>query len=247
MNFVRKYEREVEDFLRVCRLLSEKMYVTSQGGNLSCRLQDEILLITPTCMYKADITADDLVFIDLEGKTVEGKREPTGETPMYLNFFRNRPDVKSVIHCHPPYTNAFAILKGANWLMRPVFPETVVEVGPVPIVPYGEPLTRELADNFVPYTRKYNAFLMENHGLVIMSPEGIVRTMHLIEILEVTAITLLQALAVGEIKELTAEEVRGLENTRRTRNLPMIGAPGINESMEQLYGSLCSPPRAKNP
>jgi L-fuculose-phosphate aldolase len=188
-------------------------------------------------MYKADIRAADLVFIDLEGNRVEGSRSATGETPMYLNIYRERPDIKSVIHCHPPYTNAFAIMKGKNWLMRPVFPETVVEIGPVPIVPYGEPLTQRLADNFKPYLRKYNAFLMENHGLVIVSSAGIVRTMQLIEILEVTSISLLQALAVGEIKEISEEDVKNLDNTMRTRKLPMIGAPGENGSLVSLYFS----------
>jgi len=211
------------------------MYVTSQGGNLSIKLEENLLLISPTCVCKSDISNKDVVFIDLEGNILEGTRKPTGETPMYLNFYRDRPDIKSVIHCHPPYTNTFAIIKGTNWLMRPVFPETVAEVGPVPLVPYGEPLTQKLADNFNPFVKKYNAFLMENHGLTILSSADIYRTMQLVDILEVTAISILQALAVGEVKELTREDVQNLENTMKTRNLPMIGAPGVNESLVDLY------------
>jgi L-fuculose-phosphate aldolase len=235
MNLVQRYANEVGDFLTVCSLLSQKMYVTSHGGNLSYRLEEDLLLITPTRVHKGSLTEKDLVFIDLKGRTREGSREPTGETPMYLNFYRERPDVKSVIHCHPPSTNAFAVLKGTNWLMRPVFPETVVEVGPVPLVPYAEPLTQELADNFLPLLRTYNAFLMANHGLVIVSPHGIVRTLDLVDILEVTAISILQALAVGPINELTREDVVKLENTRRTRKLPSMGAPGVVASIEELY------------
>jgi len=235
MKLLRRYKPEVHELLQACRALGEKMYVTSQGGNLSTRLAEDRYLITPTCMSKSALTAADLVFIDSMGAVVEGVRKPTGETPLYLRFFRDRPDVKSVIHCHPPFTNAFAILKRGDWLMRPVFPETVLEVGPVPVVPYGEPLTTELADGFAPFLSAYNAFLMENHGLLLVSPEGITRTMQLIDILEVTATSLLQALAVGEIQELSQEALKGLENTRRKRNLPMIGAPGVNDSIEQLY------------
>jgi len=235
MSYSRKYAQTVSDFLFVCRRLSERMYVTSHGGNLACRLEQDLLLITPTRMYKADIGEEDLVFIDPSGKRVEGRREPTGEQPMYLNLFRDRPDVRSIIHCHPPCTNAFAILKDPNWLMRPIFPETVVEVGPVPVVPYGEPLTQRLADNFLPFIKRYNAFLMENHGLVIASPADIRRTLDLVEILEVSSISLLQALAVGEVKELSREDVRGLENTMRARHLPMIGAPQANASLMDLY------------
>ena len=235
MRYTDKYAREIQEFTAVCRRLSDLMYVTSHGGNLAARLEDNLLLMTPTRLCKSLVAAADVVFIDLEGRTVEGSREPTGEKPMYLNFFRDRPDVRSVIHCHPPYTNAFAILEGTNWLMRPVFPETVVEVGPVPIVPYGEPLTQTLADNFVPFVKRYNAFLMENHGLVIMSPADIQRTMQLVEILEVTAISILQALAVGGVKELSRQSVRDLENTRRTRQLPLIGAPELDQSLVDLF------------
>jgi L-fuculose-phosphate aldolase len=235
MSYLQKYADEVRDFTMVCKRLADRMYVTSQGGNLSYKLEDNLVLISPTCVCKSDIAEMDVVFIDLEGRTVEGIRRPTGEVPMYLNFYRDRPDIKSVIHCHPPYTNTFTILKGTNWLMRPVFPETVAEVGPVPLVPYGEPLTQRLADNFAPFVKKYNAFLMENHGLTILSPAPICRTMQLVDILEVSAISILQALAVGEIKELTPEDVQNLENTMKTRNLPMIGAPGVNKSMVDLY------------
>jgi L-fuculose-phosphate aldolase len=235
MGLIQKYQSEVAEFLTVCHTLSQRMYVTSHGGNLSLRLEDDLILITPTRVYKGSLTEKDLVFIDMKGKTVEGTREPTGETPMYVNFYRDRPDIKSVIHCHPTYTNAFAIRKGKNWLMRPVFPESSIEVGPVPVVPYGEPLTQQLADNFLPYLKKYNAFLMANHGLVILCSGSISRTLDLVDILEVSAISILQALSIGKITELTREEVRALENTRRTRKLPSIGAPGTVSSVEELY------------
>jgi L-fuculose-phosphate aldolase len=235
MSYLQKYSNEVRDFIKVCQSLSDRMYVTSQGGNLSYKLEENLVLITPTCVTKSDITEKDVVFIDLDGKTLEGTRKPTGEVPMYLNFYRDRPDIKSVIHCHPPYTNTFTILKGTNWLMRPVFPETVAEVGPVPLIPYGEPLTQKLADNFAPFVKKYNAFLMENHGLTIVSSADIVRTLQLVDILEVSSISILQALMVGELKELTREDVQNLENTMKTRNLPMLGLPGMNTSMVDLY------------
>jgi L-fuculose-phosphate aldolase len=237
MSYLQKYSNEVRDFIKVCQSLSDRMYVTSQGGNLSYKLEENLVLITPTCVTKSDITEKDVVFIDLDGKTLEGTRKPTGEVPMYLNFYRDRSDIKSVIHCHPPYTNTFTILKGTNWLMRPVFPETVAEVGPVPLIPYGEPLTQKLADNFAPFVKKYNAFLMENHGLTIVSSAHIVRTLQLVDILEVSSISILQALMVGELKELTSEDVQNLENTMKTRNLPMIGLPGMNTSMVDLYFS----------
>ena len=192
MSYLEKYQGQVKDFVEVCHKLAEHMYATSHGGNMAWKLEENLLLITPTKVHKGDIEDGDLVFIDSAGKTVEGARKPTGETPMYLNFFRERPDVTTVIHCHPPYTNAFAINKGENLLMRPIFPETTTEVGPVVLVPYAEPITQKLADKFLPYLKKYNAFLMENHGLVIMSRGDIKWTMMLTEMLETSSISILR-------------------------------------------------------
>ncbi|MBN2051296.1 MAG: class II aldolase/adducin family protein [Spirochaetales bacterium] len=235
MKLVKKYEQQVKDFLLVCQWLSDAKYATSHGGNLAYKVDEDVYLITPTRRYKNILVAEDLVFIDGKGNTLEGKRKPTGEMAMYLHFFRERPDIVSAIHCHPPYMNAFAILKGVNWLERPVFPEMIVEAGPVPIVPYGEPISQQLADNFLPYLKKYNTFMMENHGLVAISPSDIIRTMHIIDLLETASISILSALAVGEIKEIPREEVEKLDRTQTTRELPRIGAPGVNPSLASLY------------
>ena len=235
MSYLSQYAQQVTRFVGVCHRLARNMYVTSSGGNLAWKLEPDLLLMTPTKMNKGDIQPEDVVFINLKGKVVEGKRKPTGETPMYLNFFNMRADIQSVIHCHPPAVCGLAISSGPNWLMRPVFPETIIEVGPVPLVPYAEPLTQELADNFIPFLSRYNSFIMENHGLVTMTRGEIDWTIQSVEILEGTAQSTFLALANGGIKELNRKQVRDLENTMRTRDLPMTGAPGANPGLESLY------------
>jgi L-fuculose-phosphate aldolase len=236
MGLLERFRSQIETFVKVCHRLAKNMYVTGYGGNLAWKLEDGLLLITPTQMYKGDLTAEDVVFVDTGGKVVEGIRRPTGELPMYLKFFAERPDIASVIHCHPPHICALAIAKGKNWLMRPLYPEPTTEVGPVPVVPYAEPLTEELAGNFSPFLQRYNSFIMENHGLVTLSREDIYWTLMNVELLEVTAQSILLALQAGyEIRELDREAVRRLENVMRTRSLPLVGAPGVNRSLEELY------------
>lgn len=235
MSYLKQYKDSVEAFVSVCHRLAETMYVTGYGGNLAWKLENDLLLITPTQMNKGKIKPEDVVFINLHGEMVEGKRRPTGECPMYLKFFNDRQDIVSVIHCHPPAVCGLAISSGKNWLMRPLFPETTTEIGPVPIVPYAEPLTDELAQNFSPYLPKYNNFIMENHGLVTMSRGDITWTLLNVEVLESTAISLIYALQSGGVKELDREAVRRLGNVMRTRNLPLFGAPGVNQSLEELY------------
>jgi len=235
MKLLEKYAAQAEQFVNVCHKLAHNFFVTSSGGNLAWRLEDNLLLITPTKLYKGNICPEDLVFIDLGGRVVEGQRRPTGETPIYLRFFNMRKDIVSVIHCHAPSVSALAISKGKNWLMRPIYPETAIEVGPVPLVPYAEPLTEKLADNFEPYLHKYNSFIMENHGLVTMTSSAITETLMLVELLEMSAKSILLALQAGDIKELDRQAVRDLSNTMQTRSLPLFGAPGVNKSLEELY------------
>ena len=119
--------------------------------------------------------------------------------------------------------------------MRPYYPETITEIGPVPSVPYGEPLTTRLADSFAPLLPKYNSFIMENHGLVCMSRGDIYWTLMNVELLELSAQSILAARAAGELKEISADDVRNLSNVMKTRNLPLFGAPGVNKSLEELY------------
>lgn len=236
MKYVEKYADEVAAFIKVTGRLAHRMYVTGYGGNAAWRLEANLILITPTKMNKGDITADDLVFINMVGDTVEGARRPTGERPMYLKFFNDRSDVESVIHCHPPHVGALAIIDGSNLLMRPFFPETAHEVGPVPVVPYGQPLTQRLADNFEPFIQRYNSFLMENHGLVTMSAKSIDYTMMNVDLLEMSACSILQAMATGrKLKELSREAIKGLDQVMQQRNDPMFGAPGVHESLVDLY------------
>ncbi len=236
MSLLTKYASQVSTFVSVCHRLANNMYVTGYGGNLAWKLEDDLLLITPTQVNKGDITPQDVILIDLTGEIIEGVRRPTGETPMYLKFFNDRPDIISVLHCHPPNICAMAIMDGPNWLMRPLYPETTTEIGPVPVVPYGEPLTDKLAQNFAPYLPKYNSFIMENHGLVSMSQGDIRWTLLNVEVLEATAQMVLLALASGQgIKELDRQAVIDLDNVMKTRGLPLFGAPGVNFSLEALY------------
>ena len=112
MRLVDKYDHQSRMFIEVCRRLAGNMYVTAYGGNLAWKLDDNLFLITPTQMHKGDIEPEDLVFVNRKGYPIDGKRKATGEMPMYLKFFNERPDVVSVIHCHPPYICALTIHKG---------------------------------------------------------------------------------------------------------------------------------------
>ncbi|MBU8901917.1 MAG: class II aldolase/adducin family protein [Victivallales bacterium] len=235
MSLFNKYNKEIELFVKVCHRLANNMFVTGFGGNMAWKLDDDVILITPTQMNKGDITKKDLVFLNMAGDTLGGTKRPTGEKPMYLEFFNKRSDITSVVHCHPPCVCATAILEDESILMRPYYPETVTEVGPVPTVPYGEPLTLQLAENFAPFLQKYNSFIMKNHGLVTMTTGDIYWTLLTVELLESSVNSILKAMSVGSLKELSKEALTNLGNVMKTRDLPLFGAPGINKTLEGMY------------
>ena len=161
-----KYKNEIEMMVRASNRLAELGYVASHGGNLSMRVADDVILITPTKVAKRSIVFDDICAVRMDGETVfamEG-RKPTGETPMHTHIFRKRPDVKSVIHCHAPVLTGFSIAH-SDLLEYAVLPEPVLELGPVLSIPYEEPLTQRLADAMDAVIDKTNAFLMQNHGV----------------------------------------------------------------------------------
>ena len=235
MNLQEKYGREVARFVSICRRLADKGYVTSQGGNLAWRLDDDVILITATRLPKVEHTQQDVVFVDAQGRRLAGSREPTGELPIYVSFFRDRPDIRSIVHCHPPCCSALSITTRPNPLMRPLFPEVILEIGPVPLVPYATPLTQGLADQFKPFLQKYNAFLMQNHGVIVVSPRDLAWTCGLVEELESTADSILRALAVDDVAEIPPDALIEMDRIMTIRSLPRCGAPGVNPSLLELY------------
>ncbi len=235
MSLRKKYKKQVKRFVKVCHRLAKNMYVTGYGGNLAWKVEDDLIIITPTQMNKGDITSKDVVFVNTMGVIAAGSHRPTGELPMYLKFFNERPDIVSVVHCHPPHVCAMAISNVKNWLMRPLYPEATTEIGPVPVVPYAQPLTDKLAQQFSPFLEKYNSFIMENHGLVTMSRGDILWTVMNTEVLESTAQSIVLALLAGGIKELTKQDVVDLGQVMKQRDLALFGAPGVNATLEDLY------------
>jgi L-fuculose-phosphate aldolase len=153
-----------EEIVRYGRTLHEKGFVAAMDGNLSVRLKQDRILVTPTGLSKGSMRPADLVIVDLEGKQVAGRRHVTSEIGMHLMIYRTRPDVKAIVHAHPPTATGFAAAGVA--LTEPLVCEVVMGLGCIPLARYGTPGTAELAQSLEPYVPKYDAILMSNHGVV---------------------------------------------------------------------------------
>ncbi len=152
------------DIVRFGAMLHSLGFIAATDGNLSVRLDEDRILVTPTGMSKGMMTPADLVIVDMDGDKIKGRREVTSEIGMHLLIYRMRPDVNGIVHAHPRTATGFAAAGMA--LNQPLVCEVVIGLGLIPLAPYGTPGTPELAKTLEPLIPQYDAILMANHGVV---------------------------------------------------------------------------------
>lgn len=200
-----------QDIVDIGRLMYEKGWVASNDGNISVRLDAERILCTPTGISKGRMALDDLIICDMRGKKIAGRRERTSEILMHLTIYEMRPDVQAVAHAHAPIATGFAVAGRA--LNMAILPEVVVNLGCVPLAPYGLPGTPELSDTLKPFIPHYDAILLGNHG-VVCGGADLWGAFHKMETVEHVAKIALVAEQLGGPKLLDRHEVDRLFEAR---------------------------------
>ena len=222
-----QYYEQMKELSMACNRVAELGYVTSHGGNLSMRVADDVVLITPTKVEKRNCTPDDVCAVSLAGETIykPENRKPTSESPFHLRVYQKRPDLRSVVHAHPPILTGYAIA-GVDVMATPFLPECAIEVGPMIMVPYAQPGSDKLAEMFDEPLKHSNGFLMENHGALMTS---------MLEMMENAAQSALIALQLGRFKAIPDSELPDLEAVMRARGLPMPGEQGYNKVLKDCF------------
>ena len=206
------YQAERELICRVGGLLYDRGYAAANDGNLSVRVGEDRLLITPSGVGKGRMTPDMLLVTDLDGQVVEGDRHPSSETKMHLMVYRRRPDAGAVVHAHPPVSTAFAVCR--RGLETPYLAELAAGLGTVPCTPSFAMLsTDEVPESIAPYLPDHNAVLLANHGALAWGAD-LWEAFDRLETVEHTAKIVLNAEALGGGVPLTAEEVARLQSLR---------------------------------
>ncbi|MGH9674515.1 MAG: class II aldolase/adducin family protein [Bryobacteraceae bacterium] len=229
-----KTETELrQDIVEVGRLVYQKGWVAANDGNISIRLDQERILCTPTGVSKGMMHVDDLIICDMQGNKILGRRERTSEIMMHLTVFGIRPDVRSVVHAHPPVATGFAT--AGRPLTQALLPEVIIALGCVPLADYGLPGTPELTEPMLPYIPKYDAILMGNHGAVCYG-DDVFRAFFRMETVEHYARIALVAELLGGAKVLPKVEVDKLFDSRtrygvRARAGAEPGCPVVAEDL----------------
>ncbi len=213
METVTTLKREI---IQIGRRMYERGYVASNDGNISVRLPNGNVLITPSGVSKGFLNPEEMVLVDAQGKVLSHKSTPSSELEMHLKIYENRPCVVSVCHAHPIYATAFAA--AGKELDTCLLSETIFTLGKVPLVAYGTPGTKDIYRDLLRWLPDYDAFLLANHGVVTVG-KSLLKAYHKLETVEHSAHITYLTEQLGGGKLLSVRDVRKLEKLKQEADI----------------------------
>jgi len=193
------------------RRLYAKNLVAATDGNISARMASDRYLCTPSGVSKGFMTPNDLVIADGRGRKVAGEGKVTSEFLTHLAAYEERPDIRAVVHAHPPKAIGFT-LAGVS-LADCVLPEVVYTIGGIPTTQYATPATPEGGVVIRDLIRKCDALLMDRHGALTVGV-SVYDALYKMEKIEHAAESMLVARLLGRVRTLEPDEVEKLYEVR---------------------------------
>lgn len=204
---------QAEHLVEICRRLHGKNMLASADGNVSYRVSDEEILITPAGVNKARLKPADVAVITLGNEIVSGK--PSSERLMHLEVYRRSPQARAIVHAHPPTAIAWTVARpDLKELPAEALSELILAVGRVPVAPYARPGSLDMGTVLHPYLPECRVILLARHGAIAWG-EDIEEAYNGMERLEHVAQILKSAVELGGITTLPAGEVAALREMRR--------------------------------
>src|SRR5574344_1883463 len=188
-------------------IIDKKSFSPGTSGNISVLMDDKIV-ITASGSSNGALTYDDLVVINFDGETILGEKKASSEKMLHVGIYKKRPDLKAIIHVHPPFLSGFAAARKS--LEEPIMAENVFYFGKIPLADYAMPSSTKLVENTVKYFDNYDAVLMANHGFVAGSSD--IKDAYLkVELAESYAQVVLNATLLGGAVPLSKRDVADIE------------------------------------
>jgi L-fuculose-phosphate aldolase len=224
-----------KDLCEVSRRLYMAGFMVGSDGNVSTILSDNEILITPSRLCKGFMEPEQMVKIDRQGRQLSGDLPPTSETAMHLAAYEERPDICSVVHCHPPILVAFTV--AGMSLPESILPEIeVIFGGPLPLAPYATPGGSDIANSLRPLIRdrSTSAVLLDHHGILGVGNDVYQASMK-IEHAEAAAKVIFYARQLGGERPLPPNSMEKLREVRKR----------IVEMESQVFSAYCHAPECK--
>lgn len=199
--------------LDICRRLHSKNLLSAADGNISYRISNEEILITPSGISKAYISESDIAVITLENKILSGN--PSSERLMHLEVYKKCPEARAVIHAHPTHAIALSIAQ-PSWKKLPsdCLSEVILACGDIPFVEYARPGSIEMGTALHPYLPDSKALILKRHGALTWG-QDLEECYRGMERIENSAQIISIALQCGGLHPLPAEEVKALYELRK--------------------------------
>ena len=198
--------------LEAGRRLYQRGYVCANDGNISARMTDGTIWVTPTGVSKGFMTEEMLIRISPEGEVLEGTWKVSSESAMHLAIYRENPEVGGVVHAHPAAATAYAA-QGKPF-DQAISLDAALQVGWVPCAPYAATGSVELAESAAQYCNEADCTLLEHHGAVTWGRDTMA-ALYRMECLEQTFVVYEHMLRFGDVRLLSRKELSGLDNVRR--------------------------------
>lgn len=223
-----------EAIVRAGRRMYEHGYVVTNDGNISVKISDSEIIVTPTGVSKGFMKPEMLVKMHLDGNVAKGETgRPSSEVKMHLRVYAESDAVTAVVHAHPIYATSYAT--AGIPLDEPILSEAMLQLGAVPVAKYAKLGTYDVPDGIAPFVRRYGAVLLSNHGALTWGAT-LGEAFSRMEVLENYAHISFVVRQLGGGRGLDAEQVAGLESIRRGMGLAPIAMPVARPSCENGKG-----------
>jgi L-fuculose-phosphate aldolase len=224
------------EILEAGRWLKERFFVAANDGNISARLPDGRILVTPTSVNKGDLSAEMLLAVDEHGNVLSGRLKPTSEMKMHLAVYRQRPDVEAIVHAHPPTVTGFAASR-IRLDQDVILPEVVFGLGRIGFSEYGTPTTQQVPEAVSREIAECDAVLLANHGALTVG-SSVMQAYYRMETLEMYARIRLVTIQLGGPAALSDPEIAELYRVREQRGWGRSPALEIDPRAVELISQI---------
>lgn len=200
-------ERIARELVDVGRKIVSRDLVAGPGGNLSA-VADGVMLISPSGVALDELRPEDFVRVRVDTGEIAGIGHPSSEWAMHLACYAARPEIRAVVHTHPPFTIGVI---SAGVPIEPLFPDFAVLLPTVHVLDYMLPTTMELANAVAAAAQSADAVLLRNHGVVAVG-KTLREAYYRAELIEASARILVAARTIGSPRVLTPEEISQIRN-----------------------------------
>ena len=213
----RATEQELrEAIVETGKIAYQSGLMVSNDGNISVLMAEGQVLFTPSGICKGRMKPGDLLVVDLQGRLLKPAEDPSlkpsSEQPMHLEVYRQRKDVRAVIHTHLIYANALAITMGK--VRMDVIPEAAMALGEIPITDFAMPSTTQNADVIRHLIVNHNVILIRNHGSLTVG-KHLEEALNNLERLEHISKTLTFAELLGNIHSLPPDIIEAIAQAHK--------------------------------